>query len=118
LAAIDDFANFQALPIGETKAAGAISPLAGEMSGRTEGGAKGHKLQEPSLLLLQAIALLRRDAPVASGSPVCYGRTIAGGMDEWMVPAVGVWENKAFAGHLQVPVFGFISRQQTRGAWS
>jgi hypothetical protein len=33
---------------GETKAAGAISPLAGEMSGRTEGGAKERNTQMSS----------------------------------------------------------------------
>jgi hypothetical protein len=76
LAAIDDLANFQALPIGETKAARAISPLAGEMSGRTEGGNVGHELQEPSLLLFQAIALPPRQPRLAGCAAARYTSTV------------------------------------------
>jgi hypothetical protein len=40
-ALVDGFANGQRRRISAGNAAGAISPLAGEMSGRTEGGVKG-----------------------------------------------------------------------------
>ena len=46
---IGSFSEFaSASTIGETDAAGVISPLVGEMSGRTEGGNVGHEPQSPS----------------------------------------------------------------------